>query len=148
MCTEAHFHKTPAISTPEKLFNPLAICQIASMLQINGREIFQKERVDKVITRTGNGTHAVFQDAESCGWNRESSYNERNGGSVWGARAERFADPDASEVTISCDLEAEPDLRKIGKSRGAKSRKRNRPFAFFLNPPHNPAIRVGLTSQL
>jgi hypothetical protein len=47
-----------------------------------------------------------------------------------------LADPDNSEVTISCDLGTEPDLRKIGKQ-GAISRKSHRPFAFSLrsNPP-------------
>src|SRR5215467_1221016 len=42
-----HFHKSCAISTAENLLTPLAFSEIASMLQINGREIFQKERVDK-----------------------------------------------------------------------------------------------------
>jgi hypothetical protein len=38
-----HFHI-------KNVWNPLVFCEIGSMLQINGREIFQKERVDKGIS--------------------------------------------------------------------------------------------------
>jgi len=42
-----HFHNSCAISTAENLFDPLAFSEIESMLQINGREIFQKKKADE-----------------------------------------------------------------------------------------------------
>jgi hypothetical protein len=39
-----------AISTAQNFTNLLAFCKYGSMLQINGREIFQKERVDKELS--------------------------------------------------------------------------------------------------
>jgi hypothetical protein len=53
--------------------------------------------------------------------------------------------PNNSGVTISCDLGAEPDLRKIGEQ-GARSRKRNRPFAFMFDISraiHRAAVLFG-----
>src|SRR5271165_3590103 len=44
------FHNKSVISTPKNSRNPLAFCKIRSMLQINGREIFQKERADKELS--------------------------------------------------------------------------------------------------
>jgi hypothetical protein len=42
-----YFHNKHAISTSQNLSDLLAFFGAGSMLQINGREIFQKERVDK-----------------------------------------------------------------------------------------------------
>jgi hypothetical protein len=42
-----YFHNKCAISTAENLPDPLAFFRAASMIQINGGEIFQKERADK-----------------------------------------------------------------------------------------------------
>jgi hypothetical protein len=40
-----------AISTVKNFSDLLAFSKYGSMLQINGREIFQKERVDKELSR-------------------------------------------------------------------------------------------------
>jgi hypothetical protein len=54
----------------------LDFLRITSSIQINGREIFQKERVDKgAIRRPGNGTLRGFGKPNTHGWNRESSYS-------------------------------------------------------------------------
>jgi hypothetical protein len=45
-----HFHIKDIISTSKNVWNPLAFFEIGSMLQINGREIFQRERVDKELS--------------------------------------------------------------------------------------------------
>jgi hypothetical protein len=45
-----YFHKTHSISTAQNVQEPLVFAEIGSMLQINGREIFQKERVDRKLS--------------------------------------------------------------------------------------------------
>jgi hypothetical protein len=82
-----------------------------------------------------------------CLWMyRESSYSEWNDGRVREARA-RSKDANDSGVTDSCDLGAEPGLRKIGE-RGARSRKGNRPFAFGFSPypSQNALVRTAVSS--
>jgi hypothetical protein len=101
------------------------------MIQINGREIFQKERVDKELSREpATGLNEAFGQLDAKGWNQGSSYSGCSYGRVWEARVARLAEPDDSEVIVDCDLETEPDLQKIGKG-GARSRKGNRPFGFL-----------------
>src|SRR5258708_17834213 len=118
--------------------------QIASIFQFNGGEILQEERVDKGHredrewnpqgNQERNSSENRKRDSRSnretgCLWmDQESSYSERNDGRVRKRELCSKA-PNNSGVTISCDLGTEPGLRKIGKQ-GAKSRKRNRPFAF------------------
>src|SRR5271170_5354608 len=58
-----HFHKTYFISTRQNFSNPLACSEIASMLQINGRAIFQKERVDKGYRENRRRDSRGVQDA-------------------------------------------------------------------------------------
>jgi hypothetical protein len=53
------------------------------------------------------------QETGCLGMARESSCSEGNDGRVR-KRELRSKAPDDSEVTISCDLGAEPGLRKIG----------------------------------
>ncbi len=45
-----HFHNKYRHFHTKKSRNPLAFFEIGSMLQINGREIFQRERVDKELS--------------------------------------------------------------------------------------------------
>jgi hypothetical protein len=79
-----------AISTAENVSAPVAFFTIRSMLQINGRAIFQKERVDKGHQENRQRLSRSVQETGSFGWNRESSYNEGNDGRVWEVRAARF----------------------------------------------------------
>jgi hypothetical protein len=44
------FHNKDVISTLKKSRKSLAFCEIGSMLQVNGRVIFQKERADKELS--------------------------------------------------------------------------------------------------
>jgi hypothetical protein len=40
------------------------------MIQINGREIFQKERVDEVLSREpATGLNVAFGELDADGWN-------------------------------------------------------------------------------
>jgi len=61
------------------------------MLRINGREIFQQERVDKGYRRIGNESREAFSKTGSFGWSRESSHNEWDDGGVGEAWTEGFA---------------------------------------------------------
>jgi len=55
-----NFNNERAISTLQNLLEPLEFLPIASMLQVNGREIFLKKREEAATARTGNGTHEAF----------------------------------------------------------------------------------------
>jgi hypothetical protein len=50
------------------VLNPLAMSGIGSMLQINGREIFQKERVDKDHQENRQRISRGVQVTEDFGW--------------------------------------------------------------------------------
>jgi hypothetical protein len=50
---------------------------IGSMLQINGREIFQKERADKEPSgEPATDLARAYRTLDVFGWNRESYYDE------------------------------------------------------------------------
>ena len=61
--------------------------RIASILRINGGEIFQQERVEKVQKKTGDGTCLAIGKLIASGLNRGSSYSECGDRNIWEARA-------------------------------------------------------------
>jgi hypothetical protein len=119
---------------------------------------------NEVRKRTGNGTRNSIGDETRKGIGEEarkgvrsethaalrklaaahgtkSSYSECSNGRVWETRAP-LVGPNNSEGTMSCDLETEPGLRKIGRlgeiSKGVS------PFAFsaeILNLANSPTMR-------
>jgi len=80
-----------AISTLGNLLNPLAKSEMGSMLQINGRAIFQRKRVETGHQENRQRLSRGGRETGSFGWNRGSSYNEWSEGRVREARAARFA---------------------------------------------------------
>jgi hypothetical protein len=79
-------------------------------------------------------THAALRKLAAV-HGTKSSYNECSNGRVWETRAP-LVGPNNSEVTMSCDLETEPGLRKIGSlgeiSKGVS------PFAFLARYEISP----------
>jgi hypothetical protein len=61
--------------------------RITSILRINGGEIFQQERVDKVHQENRRRDSRSTQETGCLWMERESSYNECDDSNVWGARA-------------------------------------------------------------
>jgi hypothetical protein len=70
-----HFHNKYRHFHTKKSRNPLAFFEIGSMLQINGREIFQRERVDKELSENRKRDSRSSRETGGFGWNRESSCN-------------------------------------------------------------------------
>jgi hypothetical protein len=70
---DTNFNSKYAISTPQNLSELLEFLRIASMLQLNGREIFLKKREQAATVRTGNGTHEAYQATEMLRGGTEQS---------------------------------------------------------------------------
>jgi hypothetical protein len=96
--------------------NPLVFREIGSKLQINGREIFQKERVDKELSRgpatelTRCSGNWMLMDGTKKALTASGTTEEYGKRGPQGSQVS-----DISGVTIGCGLEAEPGLQKIGK---------------------------------
>jgi hypothetical protein len=111
--------------------------QIASILRVKGREIFQQERVDKGPSgEPATGLAKAFRRLFAHGWNRGCSYIECMT-EVYGKRGLRSREPNNSEMAISCNPGAEPNLRR-SESRGELSKEKS-PFRFLS---HGCAHRI------
>jgi hypothetical protein len=85
------FHRMSFISTPENLLDPLAFSEIGSIF--NSTEERSSSRREQTRRHQEN-RQRISRSSRATGgfgWNRESSYNERNDGRVREARAARFA---------------------------------------------------------
>jgi hypothetical protein len=64
-----HFHIKYRHFHTKNSRNPLAFFEIGSMLQINGREIFQRERVDKELSENRKRGSRSVRATGGFGWN-------------------------------------------------------------------------------
>ena len=103
--------------------------QIASILRVKGREIFQQERVDK-----GHQENRQRDSPKHSGDcllmdGTEDALTSSAMAEVYGRHELRSREPNNSEIAISCNPGAEPDLRR-SESRGELSKEKS-PFRFF-----------------
>ena len=146
-----HFHRKPVISTKKDrksllIFAPIGVSYESTEEQSSRRRErttairgVEKEpaRVPETQLTRGPATEPGGTQVTGCRrMARESSYSERCDGKH-GKRGPSPQLPEGFEVTISCDSEAEPDLRQIGQVRGGLSQERS-PLT-HLQPP---ALRI------
>jgi hypothetical protein len=105
----------------------LAFRAIRNKIQTNGGEIFQEESGRGAILRTGNGISQAFGKLDAFDA-RESSCGAGDNGRYW-RRELRLAAPYHTEIARRCDLDAEPDLRRIG--RGGEFSQEKSPLRFL-----------------
>ena len=103
--------------------------QIASILRVKGREIFQQERVDK--GHQENRQRDSLKHSGDCLLmdGTEDALTSSAMAEVYGRHELRSREPNNSEIAISCNPGAEPDLRR-SESRGELSKEKS-PFRFF-----------------
>jgi hypothetical protein len=73
-----------------------------------------RENRQRNSRRTGNGTREAPRKLVASAWH-EKALTANGTTEEFGKRGLRSKAPNDSEVTSSCDLGAEPDLRKIGE---------------------------------